>query len=135
MSNSSGQFIESEQSVTVSIRKDQVSVEALLKACYWFSRDFVSEVKEDNAEVSVVHLRPKDGTQVQADDVRARFLASAMDFALRERVAKETSGVRELLLAKAFSESGVFEDQPQGVFGDQIEEVKPDGMFRILNQA
>jgi His-Xaa-Ser system protein HxsD len=135
MSISSGQFLESEQSVTVSIRRDQVSVDAILKACYWFSRDFACEVQEGNAEVSIVHLRPKKGAHVQTEDVRARFLESAMDFALRERVAKDTSEVRDLLLAKAFSESGVLEDQPQGVFGDQIEEAKPDGMFRILNHS
>jgi hypothetical protein len=59
-------------------------------------------------------------------------MASAMDFALRERVTAKTSEVRDLLLAKAFSESGVLEEEPQGVFGDPIEESKPDGMFKIL---
>ena len=57
----------------------------------------------------------------------------AMDFALREHVTSKTSGVRDLLLAKAFSESGVLEEQPQGVFGDSLEEAKPDGMFKILS--
>jgi hypothetical protein len=47
-------------------------------------------------------------------------------------VTAKTSEVRDLLLAKAFSESGVLEEEPQGVFGDPIEESKPDGMFKIL---
>jgi len=135
MSISNGQVLESDQLVTVSIRRDQVSVEALLKACYWFSKDFVCDVQKGGADLSIVHLRPKNEAPVRPEDVRARFLESAMDFALRERVAKDTSEVRDLLLAKAFSESGVLEDQPQGVFGDQIEEAKPDGIFRILNHG
>jgi sulfatase maturation enzyme AslB (radical SAM superfamily) len=56
-----------------------------------------------------------------------------MDFALREKIEAKTSGIRDLLLAKAFSESGVLEDQPEGVFGDAVEEMKPDGMFKILS--
>jgi hypothetical protein len=55
-----------------------------------------------------------------------------LDFALRERVEAKTSGIRDLLLAKAFSESGVLEDEPEGVFGDTIEESNPDSMFKIL---
>jgi hypothetical protein len=56
-----------------------------------------------------------------------------MDFALREKIEAKTSDIRDLLLAKAFSESGVLEDQPEGVFGDKVEESKPDGMFKILS--
>jgi hypothetical protein len=56
-----------------------------------------------------------------------------MDFALREKVEAKTSGIRDLLLAKAFSESGVLEDRPEGVFGDKVEEAKPDGIFKILS--
>jgi hypothetical protein len=55
-----------------------------------------------------------------------------MDFALREKIEAKTSSIRDLLLAKAFSESGVLEDQPVGVFGDAVEEMKPDSMFKIL---
>jgi hypothetical protein len=56
-----------------------------------------------------------------------------MDFALREKIDAKTSGIRDILLAKAFSESGVLEDAPEGVFGDMVEETKPDGMFKILS--
>lgn len=62
-------------------------------------------------------------------------MTQAFDFALREQVAAKTSDVRDLLLAKAFSESGVLEDQPHGVFGDALEESKPDGMFKILGNG
>jgi hypothetical protein len=51
---------------------------------------------------------------------------------LRERITAKTAGIRDLLLAKAFSEAGVLEDEPSGVFGDAIEEEKTDGLFKIL---
>ena len=113
-----------------------VSVDALLKTCYWFSRDFVCEIRNRNENVADVFLTPR--TPVSASELAAAkgaFITSALDFALREKIEGKTSGIRDLLLAKAFSESGVLEDQPSGVFGDMIEETKIDGMFKILGNA
>ena len=110
-----------------------ISAEALLKTCHWFSRDFVCEIRNRNEHMADVILTPRS-TASAADLALARdaFNASAMDFALREKIEAKTSGIRDLLLAKAFSESGVLEDRPEGVFGDRVEEMKPDGMFKIL---
>ena len=110
-----------------------VSVEALLKTCYWFSRDFVCDVTHESPERSTVRLKPKSSADMSLSEAHEQFMTHAMDFALRERVTARTSDVRDLLLAKAFSESGVLEEQPEGVFGDALEEAKPDGMFKILS--
>jgi His-Xaa-Ser system protein HxsD len=111
-----------------------ISAEALLKTCYWFSRDFVCEIRNRSEHIADVFLTPRSAAS--ASDLalaRDAFNSSAMDFALREKIEAKTSGIRDLLLAKAFSESGVLEDQPEGVFGDKVEEAKPDGMFKILS--
>lgn len=110
-----------------------VSAEALLKTCHWFSRDFVCEIRNRNEHMADVILTPRSVASA-ADLTLAKdaFNASAMDFALREKIEAKTSGIRDLLLAKAFSESGVLEDRPEGVFSDTVEEIKPDGMFKIL---
>jgi His-Xaa-Ser system protein HxsD len=121
--------------VSVPINHDLISNEALLKTCYWFSRDFTCDVQSIDPGHSVVLLRAKGQTVRALEDVRDQFMASAMDFALRERVTAKTADVRDLLLAKAFSESGVLEERPQGVFGDAIEESKSDGMFKILSNS
>jgi His-Xaa-Ser system protein HxsD len=125
------------QDCTAAIQVDHalVSVEALLKTCYWFSKDFVCDVVHEGPDRSTVHLKPKAPGDASLDEVREEFMSHAMDFALRERVAAKTSDVRDLLLSKAFSESGVLEEQPQGVFGDAIEEAKSDGMFKILSNS
>lgn len=122
--------------VTFEVQHCLVSSEALLKTCYWFSRDFACDLSPQDSGSSMVSLSPRhtDSPLVMAE-VREQFLLQAMDFELRERVAKQTSDVRDLLLAKAFAESGVLEEAPQGVFGDALEETKPDGMFKILSNG
>jgi len=118
----------------VEINLSIVSSEALLKTCYWFSRDFVCEIRNRNEHVAEVFMTPRNPASAsELASVKDAFTTSSMDFALRERIEAKTSGIRDLLLAKAFSESGVLEDQPEGVFGDTIEEMKPDGMFKILS--
>jgi His-Xaa-Ser system protein HxsD len=111
-------------------------MEALLKVCYWFSRDFSCDIREVGADRSEVVLCPKTPmSEAALAAAKASFMQSAMDFALREKVDAKTSGIRDLLLAKAFSESGVLEERPLGIFGDSVEESKPDGMFRILSNS
>ena len=110
-----------------------VSADALLKTCYWFSRDFECRVAE-SCENSLVFLSPKSSSKMTFAEAKYAFLSHALDFSLREKINARTADVRELLLAKAFAESGVLEEKPTGVFGDAIEEAKPDGMFKILNR-
>jgi His-Xaa-Ser system protein HxsD len=113
-----------------------ISAEALLKTCHWFSRDFVCEIRNRDEYVADVVLTPRGPTSAsELALARGAFTTSAMDFALREKIEAKTSGIRDLLLAKAFSESGVLEDQPEGIFGDTVEEMKPDGMFNILSNS
>ena len=123
-----------EDSISVRIARDLVSVEALLKTCYWFSQDFVCDVKSDGGD-HIILLKAKAEAGGSLDGAGERFISSAMDFSLREYVSAKTAGVRDLLLAKAFSESGVLEEQPQGIFGDSIEESRSDGMFKILSNG
>jgi His-Xaa-Ser system protein HxsD len=125
---------EPDTSTPLRISHDLVSIEAVLKTCYWFSRDFVCDVQEDGSGHSLVSLKPKPSSTAPLIEARESFMAHALDFALRERVTAKTIDVRDLLLAKAFSESGVLEEKPQGVFGDPLEEAKPDGMFKILSK-
>lgn len=121
---------------TVSVELDGsvFSAEAILKACYWFSRDFAYEISRNEVGGLTVSLTPKHASAA-TESLRTEFVSMATDFTLRERIEARTSSLRELLLAKAFAEAGVLEDSPEGVFGDKIEEEKPDGLFKILGNA
>jgi His-Xaa-Ser system protein HxsD len=121
--------------MVVAFSDDFVSSEALLKACYWLSRDFECDVSRGSNGNFTVRLQPKPTCRMSPQEAREQITALAIDFTLREKVARQTAEVRELLLAKAFSESGVLEDQPEGVFGDSVEEEKPNGMFKILSNS
>ena len=115
------------------VNRALVSEDALLRACYWYSRDFSYEVVANGPDAWTVMLKSKTPSKASLDIASEEFLATAMDFELRCRVAAQTSGIRDVLLAKAFAESGVLEDKPEGIFGDTIEEARPDGMFKILS--
>jgi His-Xaa-Ser system protein HxsD len=133
MDQSEGIGTQAALQAVVEVNLTIISAEALLKTCHWFSRDFVCEIRNRNEYIADVILTPR--SHASASDlasVKDAFTTSAMDFALREKIEAKTSGIRDLLLAKAFSESGVLEDRPEGVFGDRVEEMKPDGMFKIL---
>ena len=118
----------------VSLTSKLVSSDALLKTCYWHSRDYACDVTSDLENFSVALTALRD-IPLNPEDIARNFTRQAMDFELRERVNARTADVRDILLAKAFAESGVLEDQPTGVFGDVIEEVKPDGLFKILQNG
>jgi len=120
----------------VSLDRALFNSEVVLKACYWLSRDFSCEIVESQSDSIRVVITPRhDSTVEDLSTIKDAFLVSVADFALREKVDAKTSGVRDLLLAKAFSESGVLEDSPEGVFGDKVEEEKPRGMFTILSNS
>lgn len=120
--------------ITIQLDRTIFSSEAVLKACHWFSKDFTFEILQGEGPLLAVSLTAKPASETR-DGVRAEFVSMAADFTLRERIEARTSSLRELLLAKAFAESGVLEDSPEGVFGDRIEEEKPDGLFKILSNA
>lgn len=111
-----------------------IGKEAVLKTCYWFSHAFSHDIHmlaDDNLQVC---LRPKAPA---SSELIARckedFLNMAIDYELRTRIEGKTAEIRDLILAKAFSESGILEDAPPGVFADSVEENKPDGLFKILD--
>jgi len=121
--------------VLIKVDHHLVSTDAMIKVFYWLSREFVCEVvtkSDTESVVSLVAREPADWDAAEIDDL---FKTRCFDFALREQLSAKTSEVRDLLLAKAFAESGVLEDQPSGTFGDSIEEARPDGMFRILSNG
>jgi len=123
-----------EQFTTVQLDRGLFSEEAVLKACYWFSKEYSCEITRTTERSLEVTLKPRQALMAEAlESTRDAFVGTVMDFALREKIEAKTSGIRDLLLAKAFSESGVLEDGPLGTFGDKIEEEKPLGMFKVLN--
>jgi len=126
----------STESAVVRFDSALFSAEVILKACYWLSRDFLCEVEvEQTGSIRVTVTRRQSSSAESIPDAIEQLRQMVSDFALREKIESKTSGIRDLLLAKAFSEAGLLEDPPSGVFGDKVEEEKPQGMFKILNNS
>src|SRR5579862_2446969 len=99
-----------ERAIEIELDGTFYSSDSILKTCYWFSRNFTFELKQDDGRTTV-RLQPKDPT-FPTTTVHGDFLAMAADFTLRDRIEARTANIREILLAKAFAESGVLEDSP-----------------------
>jgi His-Xaa-Ser system protein HxsD len=96
------------------------SREAVLRACYWFTDRcylFISREAPGRLEVTV---RAKPGGPA-LEAVAGEFSNALLDQQVRLDIERETRVVRELIVAKAFAESGVLEDPPVGDDRDPVE--------------
>ena len=118
----------SEASLTLTLDSRQFSREAALKAAYWFTKDLYIDFPPSEAgHLFAVVLRAKCPSPTldnpaprTLNDLASEFRNALIDSELRIQVQRETSAVRELLLAKAFAEAGVLESSPPGSFSDPV---------------
>lgn len=113
------------------IDKRVYSKAAVLRACYWFSKDLTFQLSEEDDRIVVsatlrVSTPTLDHPRVKPiDEWLSDFFDTLLDSQLRVEIQAETSAVRELIIAKAFSESGILEDAPPGTFEDPLGGVAP----------
>lgn len=131
---------DSEGSATIRLDPRLYSREALLRACYWHTNVAYIHAPESADDRLTVRIRLKQRIAtlehpkpISIDEVVGEFCNSLLDFELRRQVEAETAGVRQLILAKAFSESGVLEDEPPGNIDDPVEREKPSSLVQIIN--
>jgi His-Xaa-Ser system protein HxsD len=120
------EFDDQHTSATIAIDKKVYSRGAVLRAFYWLAKDLHSRIKEENE-----YFRVKVGLKVSAptlnqpkvkiiDEWIPEIFDALLDSQLRVEIQAETAAVRELIIAKAFAESGVLEDPPPGTFDDPV---------------
>jgi His-Xaa-Ser system protein HxsD len=132
---------DSELSATIRLDSRVYSKEAILRTCHWFSDIAYLHLPDSPDAKFVVHVRLKtisptlsNPNPAKIGDVIGEFCNSLLEFELRRQVEVETAPVRELILAKAFSESGVLEDEPPGVISDPVGIDKPDSFVHISDK-
>jgi His-Xaa-Ser system protein HxsD len=120
------EFNDKRTAATVRIDTAVYSKPAVLRACYWFGKDLHFQITEA-AQILIVRLslRVDAPTLGQPrvklmDEWLADFYDALLDSQLRVEIQTETAAVRELIIAKAFSESGILEDPPPGTFSDPL---------------
>jgi His-Xaa-Ser system protein HxsD len=135
--------LESESSAVVFLSPQIYSKEAVLRACYWYTNiAFIQILPSSSSDSLLVHISVKqphpsleNPEPTKITELIGDFCNSLLDFELRRQVEAETAGVRQLILAKAFSESGVLEDEPPGTIADPVEEKQPSTLLKIMNAS
>ena len=128
----------SESEARVCLDSSFYSREAVLRACYWYTDVAYIQVPESDPGKLTVSIKLKHQTPsldnpkpTNLEQLVGEFCNSVLDFELRRQIEKETAPVRQLILAKAFSESGVLEDSPPGSVEDPVEKNSPGSLIGI----
>jgi His-Xaa-Ser system protein HxsD len=98
------------------------SREVVLKCLYWFGDKFHAKVELQDHSTYYITLRPLDSINLKDEDLEfylQKLERDVVDFNLREIVNKETKNIRDLLVAKAFS-NGEFDESPPGDASDLV---------------
>jgi His-Xaa-Ser system protein HxsD len=90
---------------------------AVKKAAYRLGDRCHAHFESADEQSVLVILKPKRAG-CSLEQLAAEFEAEVLDQDLRESVAEETSGIRNLLLAQAFSHTSLLD--PQGENGDAV---------------
>ena len=144
MSSSAGEGFESDVnsdcSATIFLDSRIYSREAILRACYWCTDIAYIHIPETPDRRIVIQIKLKQTIPtlespklINIEEFVGKFCNSLLDFELRKVVETETGTLRQLILAKAFSESGVLEDEPPGTIADPVESRKPTSLVHIMN--
>lgn len=109
--------------ISVSVSESVYSKDVILKAMYWYGDKFSITLDFDEvSRIFVIELHPNPNLEMNLGDLQlyeSKFKRDLIDFSLRETISSETKSIREILLAKAFS-NGEFDESPPGDVSDPV---------------
>jgi His-Xaa-Ser system protein HxsD len=79
------------------------SLEALLKTAYWYTSKCFLHLQHSSSDQ--VEVRFKCRTDVQIANLPEQFINDLLDQTLRDKVARETEALRNLIVAHALSKT------------------------------
>ena len=98
------------------------SSKTVFNCTYWFGDKFHVNVQQESGRDYVITLRPMPNANIPEEELPyylQKLERDLVDFHLRDLVSKETSNIRTLLVAKAFS-NGEFDEAPPGEVSDPV---------------
>ena len=109
--------------ISIYVNSKIYSLDSIFKCIYWYGDKWNVLVNEysENPELYEVVFSPKS-SELEFDETKGKklldkFINDLNDFKLRDIITKETKNIRDLLVAKAFS-NGEFDEDPPGEFDD-----------------
>lgn len=98
------------------------SKEAVFKSIYWYGGKFRTNVSFADIDTYCIVLKLWENASVKEDELPfylQKLERDLIDFQLRDTITKETRNIRDLLVAKAFS-NGEFDEEPPGNVSDPV---------------
>jgi len=98
------------------------SKDSIFKCLYWYGGKFHTNLSFADSNTYRVSIKPMSTIQLNSEELENLLLKlerDLVDFNLRDIVTKETQNVRDLLIAKAFS-NGEFDELPPGEVSDPV---------------
>ena len=112
--------LRTEDEVCLIVDETVYSREAVLRACYWFTDRCYLFVSRSGPQRLRVSIRAKRGGP-SLESVAGDFGNTLLDHQVRQEIERETSRLRELIVAKAFAEGNLLDDRPVGDDRDPVE--------------
>lgn len=106
----------------VFLDKKIYSKESVFKCLYWYGDRYHTSFSTDEENNYVVKIKPTSNSQLtetESEQLLLKLEKDLIDFNLRDIVTKETMNIRDLLIAKAFS-NGEFDELPYGDISDPV---------------
>jgi len=98
------------------------SKDSIFKCIYWYGGKFHTNISFEDSQTYRISIKPLSAnllSQEELDSLLHKLERDLVDFNLRDIVSKETQNVRDLLIAKAFS-NGEFDELPLGEVSDPV---------------
>ena|SRR5579872_6145145 len=108
--------------ILVFVESNLYSKEAVFKCLYWFGDKFYTGVSFADSNTYRISLRPLSAANINPDEFQLylqKLERDLVDYQLRDTIANDTQNIRDLLVAKAFS-NGEFDETPPGDVSDPL---------------
>jgi His-Xaa-Ser system protein HxsD len=107
--------------INIFVNKSLYSIKVLYKVLYWYTDKFHVNVLDDEKNY-LIRISANEKSKFSDEDLNSilfKFERDLIDYNLREIINNETKTVKELLIAKAFS-NGDYEETPPGDISDPV---------------
>jgi His-Xaa-Ser system protein HxsD len=98
------------------------SKDSIFKCLYWYGDKYITSVSFADSNTYMISVKPISTnimSQEEQEILLQKLQRDLVDFNLRDIVTKETQNVRDLLIAKSFS-NGQFDELPPGDVSDPV---------------
>jgi His-Xaa-Ser system protein HxsD len=108
--------------IIVFVDSNLFSADSIFKCLYWYGAKFhttISKIDDGGYKISISPLANAGINTQDLEFYQQKLERDLIDFNLRDIISKETKNVRDLLVAKAFS-NGEFDEEQFGDVSDPV---------------